>query len=244
MTPYQYAANNPTLFIDVNGDSVAVFRQADGRFVEFRDDGKEGWSGVIISTDQDDNEVVSSTFEFNDSEVDVLAIKNKVITNVEVVSDEKIDSFMDFSGVKDPQNKGILYALNEGKGGKKMDYAVEGAVSRDLNKNTFYIRKGTAFNIADFGNYLFGMGSAHLGIALDIVKLGANYNHISNGRDGKDKIPLFDFGPGTYGPPGAFDSAADQRAINKGYFEVSGRKTKNETKTVQEKFTRLKLGGL
>jgi hypothetical protein len=36
-----------------------------------------------------------------------------------------------------------------------------------------------------------------------------------SGRD--QKTPLYDFGPGTYGKPGLFDSQGDQRAIHWGY---------------------------
>lgn len=36
-----------------------------------------------------------------------------------------------------------------------------------------------------------------------------------NGR--KQKTPLYDFGPGTYGTPGLFDSPGDQRAIRAGF---------------------------
>ncbi len=61
-----------------------------------------------------------------------------------------------------------------------MDYAVNGAQSKDLAKNTFYIREGIAYNIADIGNYLWGRGMATLGVDLGTASLGAHLNNIFN----------------------------------------------------------------
>ena len=84
-----------------------------------------------------------------------------------------------------------------------------------LKPNTFYIREGTAYNIGDIGNYLWGRGMSELGVNLGTAVIGAHVNNMMWGRD--QKTPLYDFGPGTYGSPGFFDAESDQRAIRNGY---------------------------
>lgn len=76
-------------------------------------------------------------------------------------------------------------------------------------------RVGTAYNVGDIGNYLFGRGMAELGLSLTDAKAGAHYNDIFFGR--RQKAALYDFGPGTYGSPGFWDSDGDQRAIDAGF---------------------------
>jgi hypothetical protein len=96
-----------------------------------------------------------------------------------------------------------------------MDYGVNGFNSGDLKANTFYIREKVAYNLGDIGNYLWGRGMAELGISINSAFTGAHINNMVNGR--RDNTPLYDFGPGTYGKPGLFDSHGDQRAISRGY---------------------------
>ncbi len=99
-----------------------------------------------------------------------------------------------------------------------MDYAIQGTLSGSLSKSSFYVRENTAYNIADFGNYLWGSGMSMLGNDLGVALLGAQFNNFVNGYlRGTDATDVFDFGPGTYGKSGVFDSRADQRAITKGF---------------------------
>lgn len=99
-----------------------------------------------------------------------------------------------------------------------MDYGVRGIDDGDLNTNTFYIREKIAYNVGDIGNYLFGRGVAELGLNLGTASIGAHLNNMGSWIKGNgDYTPKYDFGPGTYGKPGLFDSQGDQRAISRGY---------------------------
>ncbi len=160
-------------------------------------------------------------YNFNDPVTDVQAIKNGTMTDVEVMSDEKVERQINRSGVKGVKSDKLSYAYNQGD--KKMDYGVSGYDSHDLNENTFYVRKGTAYNLGDIGNYLWGRGMAELGISLPIALSGADYNNMTRGK--AQKTAIYDMGPGTYGSPGFFDSQADQRAITKGYYSSPKQKS-------------------
>ena len=229
VSPYHYGKNDPIKFVDVNGDSVAVFRLGDGKFIGFRDDGKKTWSGAIMTTNQSDDEVTVSTFNFNDPKVDIQAIKNGVIKKIRVIDDKEVDQIMKKSGVYENRGarRGIFYAKREGQNGGKMDYAAQGQITGRFLKNTFYIRRtnkqdGVAYNVADFGNYLIGRAFSILKVPLGVGLMGAHWNNYRSYRKGHgDFTAFFDFGPGTYGAPGVFDSAGDQRAIRRGYYSHS-----------------------
>lgn len=212
---------NPILYSDILLDSVARFGN-NGNFIDFHDDGKKDWSWSIGGLNCNGNWVSRYNGTFNDPNVDVLAIRNGVeskgkvgITRIEVASDALVEKQIVRSGVRDAsaQKNPLTYAKEQGA--LNMDYGIRGIKAGDLKSNTFYVRGEIAYNVGDFGNYLWGKGMGILGIDLGTAKIGAHWNNFWNGR--KQKTPLYDFGPGTYGDPGLLDSPGDQRAIEAGH---------------------------
>ncbi|NLR79520.1 hypothetical protein [Chitinophaga eiseniae] len=126
---------------------------------------------------------------------------------------EGFSKYMRFQKIFYTADSPISYA--KAQGARKMDYGYQGIRSGDLDPKKFYIRNGTAYNVGDIGNYLWGRGMGYLGIPLGVSQAGAHYNNIFNGKN--QITPLYDFGPGTYGAPGFWDSPGDQRAIINGY---------------------------
>ena len=230
-TPYAAMSDNPIKYADPLGDTAAWFRP-DGSFWKFVDDGKKTWSGVFFQRSTvlctyEKNGVQyevkqysdGKTFQFNDAATAIQGIRNGVINRVEFGTDAMIDKAMNISGVKGvTRDKGMNYAWHQGVAGGKMDYGIAGISRGDFNKNTLYVRDGLAYDVADWGNFLFGRGMAYLEIDLGTVQIGAHYNNFVNGRVRRnDATDYYNFGPGTYGSPGIFDSPSDQQAIINGY---------------------------
>lgn len=239
VNPYQYALNNPFKFIDINGDSIAMFKN--GNYVCTVDNGKTETHGFNQQStiDKDGKETFTGgqSFNFNDPENDAQAIRNGIITNVSFVSNGVIDNKMEESGVND--NKSFpaeSYTLSQSNG-KNMDYTQTSGFSKfPIEKSTLYAVKGTAYNSGDFGNFLWGQGMKRLGIPLWETRLGAHVNNIFNGRDQNAESP-YDYGRGTYDSPGFLDSPGDQRAIKAGYNYNTGYQSKllrNILKSIQK----------
>jgi len=222
LSSYHYASNNPLVFVDIHGDSVASFDNATGSFLRFEDDGKTEWSGRTVSYSGKGEMTVHNSFSFNDPSADITGIKNGVITRVVFVSDGLVDAMIARSGVNGDMGfiERYQFAKENSTSGGTMDYAVRGVmIYGDLSKNQFSVAQSTAYNLGDFGNYVWGAAMRTLGIGVGDALMGAQYNNFANGYlRGTDQTSLFDFGPGTYGRPGLLDDWADQRAIYNGFF--------------------------
>lgn len=225
-TPYSYTKNNPVFFVDVNGDSLAVFKP-NGSFWKIQDDGKKEWSGRFYQNSKirydkktkKHYEIYSNAlnFEFADPENDSKAIKDGLISQLVVLNEKQISDMVGEAGAFNPKNKDNKwsYIAAEGKGGGKFDFSVTsipsnfpGASPIQFGKYTPYLFLPQGQNIAhnhfNFGNFLFGAAGNALGFGPITLLGGAEYNSVVNS--------------GTNGYPGQLDSEDDQLSISSGVY--------------------------
>ncbi|NJN34177.1 MAG: hypothetical protein HC817_07935 [Saprospiraceae bacterium] len=229
VNPYQYAANNPIKFIDVNGDSIDVFGP-DGKFMYTWDDGSgtstNGGIAFTKSKVNKDGSITYSgaiTFTYNDPHEDHKSVVNDGY-EIAMIPESAVQGMIDQSGVRsaEAQANPISYARTEGRPKGYPMSLTFGLGKKSQGKMDFYqsnpdiiraytlnimIRNGkaTAYNPKDFGNYMIGYAMKILGISLSTAQNGAHINNFLNtgGSDG-----------GTWSP---LDSYEDQRAIKDGY---------------------------
>jgi RHS repeat-associated protein len=209
-SPYSWCAGNPIRNVDPTGMDWYIFDEdEDGQYQEKLT--MKGTHRMAMKSTDKNGTVTYTLSDFNDPDADAKAIDNGDITQFETLSDSKVESMIDASGVRSAaaQNSPWSYAKNEAT--EKMDYGHY----NNLAKNTFYIRENTAYNVGDIGNYLWGRGMAELGFDLGTARLGAYANNALFGR--RQWAEKYNFGKGTYGDAGFWDSPGDQRAIVNGY---------------------------
>ncbi|WP_026977134.1 RHS repeat-associated core domain-containing protein [Flavobacterium tegetincola] len=221
-SPYHYTKNNPVFYVDVKGDSLAVFRP-NGSFWKVEDDGKETWSGRYYQDSKVKSKKGKTTvyeysnainFDFADPESDSKAIKDGAITHLIIVTDKKIGDILGEAGALDSKNKDSWnYLKKEGIGGGKLDFSVGaipnnfgGASASQFGKYTPYLflpyGSNTAHNHFNFGNFLFGASGSAMGFSAGTLMAGAHYNSLKN-SDSNGYSPQL-------------DSADDQRSIKAG----------------------------
>lgn len=217
LTGYQYAANNPIKYVDINGDSLILFKN--GVYVSTVDNGKKEITGFnqqsTIGKDGKETFTGSQSFTFNDYPDDMAGIKSGEL-KLRFVSHNEITSIITESGVMDPKNVknawsyieresrpiGNEGALSDGKSSGNMDYQKY----TQRNYNSLNIVEGVAYNNPDYGNFLWAQGGKQLGFSLGTLKTAAHLNNAVNSKsDNPDK------------PYHVLDSPGDQRAITQGY---------------------------
>lgn len=168
ITTYQYGANNPIRYIDINGDSLYVFNP-NGTFNRVIDDGRKEVSGMFFrksTTDKDGNVKLSNGvgFGFNDLESDREDIKSGDL-RIRIASSGEIENAMKESGVDDTDEK-WKYIEREsrpakdesrlsGKSSGKMDYAFNSSEVHVGYLNVVVGKGGTgvAYNRQDYENF-------------------------------------------------------------------------------------------
>ncbi|WP_296621088.1 RHS repeat-associated core domain-containing protein [Marivirga sp.] len=132
-SPYQYAANNPILYIDVNGDSINVAEQYRGQFADVLGS-VFGFKSTDFSYSEAGNVVFNGNVDdFNDVEKDVfntlnIALSEETVTNI---------IFEDSYSITD--NDGTPIEINTAEYGGEAT-----ATTADLNISQNYVIVNTA----------------------------------------------------------------------------------------------------
>ena len=225
---YQYCGNNPINRIDIDGMDWFIF---DGRTGSYENKRKAGGvHRMVIKSEDKKGNIRFQFYDFNDPEVDALAILNGKINRIDFLSDENVNMLIEESGVLNSSAQFWRWSYAAFSCVGKMDYGLRGKDKGVFEKNTFYIRENVAYNIGDIGNYMWGRGMAELGFELGDAQIAA---HVHNAMFGRARFTdVYDFGKGTSEGYSFLDSPADQRAIRNGYNSTEA------AQRVQEKIQR------
>jgi RHS repeat-associated protein len=204
---FSYAAANPVKYIDVNGDSLDIFRP-DGKLLISIDNGQKANTGYYLQNESKDGSYSNGVaFGYNDEGEDrESALKGEF--DFSVVSDSRLNDIVG-SALNDKRSK-KLSDWDAGLAHGPLDFY--GKEDSPIPEKTLFIISGktsgsNAYNPHDFGNYLTGQSYRILGYGQHEVTLGGQVNNII-------------YGPSDHGDrstSGWFDSAGDQRAIRNGY---------------------------
>lgn len=226
LSPYQYAANNPIKYIDINGDSIDIF-DSNGAYMMTINDGKKEVTGLYFKntkTDKDGNVKLTNgiSFGYNDAESDRSSLMSGEM-KVSVVEQSDIEGAMQKSNVDNPGEGKWTYIEREsrpkdnysylsGQSTGKMDYYQNSGLTKDGYLHIVRSKKGDAvgYNAQDFGNFLWGLGGRRLGFGLGVLKSGAHLNNALNGDIDNQHNPNYQHK--------LLDSSKDQTAIRNGYY--------------------------
>ena len=222
LSPYNYCAWNPVKLVDPDGKSYSEFDE-NGNYLQTIKDNWwhnfwHGRKGRII----DGNGNVLQSFKFADPKNDVTDLKNGTIKKIYFVKESDIISMLSAAGVFNEENKVYNkdwnnrydYIEKEGQGGGKFDFSYNtttgipaqypDASSAPLIRpsSMLFLVDGVAHNHMNFGNFLFGAAGKALGLSLFELKMGAQWNSLTN--------------PTSNGYRRQFDSQDDQFSIKKG----------------------------
>ena len=106
LSPFHFTANNPINIIDINGDSLMLFKN--GVYISTIDNGKKEITGFNQESKTDKNGketfIGGQSFGFNDIEDDKKGIKSGDL-KLRFVQDSEVQGFMNESGVDKSENK-------------------------------------------------------------------------------------------------------------------------------------------
>jgi len=218
LSPYSYAANSPSMYVDINGDSLMLFKN--GVYVTTVDNGKEEMTGFNqeTSVDEDGNETFTGgqSFDFNDidNDQDVISDLKSGDVKLNVMDQETVEDMISQSGANDANVFSRWgKAWNESTAGK-LDFWTYSKIG----EGTLNIINGTAYNGKDAGNYMWGFAMRRMGYTQTMATLAAHIHAWNSGKQENNQGStnsnrfLRWFENKTWGG----DSEGDQRAIIKG----------------------------
>ncbi|MGD1958295.1 MAG: RHS repeat-associated core domain-containing protein [Fulvivirga sp.] len=221
LSPYQYAANNPIRYIDVNGDSIDVYDPS-GNLVMTLDDGKEKVTGMYFQKSKTNKKGKTTysngvSFEYNDAELDREGAKNDGLKVR--FADRDINGIMEKSGVNSDAAQDSPWSYIERESRPKGDESILSGKSSGKMDYLNYTKYGylnivrgpngdrVAYNDFDYGNFLWGMGGKKLGFSYRTLQGASHLNNAVNSKSDNPGVPYR-----------ILDSNADQRAIRNGYY--------------------------
>jgi RHS repeat-associated protein len=220
---YQYGANNPVCFIDVNGDSLMLFKN--GTYVTTADNGSKEITGYnqesTVDENGNENFTGGQSFGFNDIETDqsIISDLRSGGISLNILSNADIEGLVNKSGAND-QNvfSRWSFAIGESPAAGKLDFSTYSKIKT----GTFNIINGMAYNIKDAGNYTWGFAMRKMGFTETTAHIGANLHAWYFG--------IQDNGPGSQNPDPFIrwfenktwsgDSKSDLRAITNGMHDA------------------------
>ena len=219
LSPFHFTGNNPINIIDINGDSLMLFKN--GTYISTIDNGKKETTGFNqeSKTDKSGKETFTGgqSFSFNDIEDDRRGITSGEL-KLRFAKDAEIQGYMNESGVNNTENKdnslsyieresrpinnrGVLTMWKKSSG--LMDYPR--FINRD-HWNSLNVVDGIAYNNSDYGQFLWGMGGRNLGFGYETLRKASHLNNAFNSKSDNPNKPY-----------SITDSPGDQRAIRNGY---------------------------
>jgi RHS repeat-associated protein len=140
MSPYQYAANNPILFIDVNGDSINVAEQ-------YRDQFNRALASVFGGKAKNFSYNSRGNLVYNGSKKDFKGDAKKVYNGMsKVMGEESTTNVIYEASTQITMNDGTTQTINASAGGEAVTVL---ASENNVSQNTILIdpNASTSFNV-------------------------------------------------------------------------------------------------